>query len=147
MTVCRDKPLHKDGLRFECTGCGACCKTHGDYAYVYLTPRNVDEISDYLEMKRIDFLNAHCANDEYGNVYLTMLEGHCNFLKDDKCQVYPVRPSQCRAWPFWSENLDGETWNGEVQECCPGVNRGRLYTKEEFEEIALGRDKAYGIDF
>jgi uncharacterized protein len=139
--------FYKNGLRFECTGCGNCCTTHGDYAYVYLTHRNIEEISTHLGKTHIDFLNHHCANDEYGNVHLTMIEGNCNFLKDNRCVAYAVRPDQCRAWPFWSENLNEETWNGEVQECCPGVNRGRLYPREEIEKIAAERDKAYGIDF
>lgn len=142
-----DDEFIKNGLQFECTGCGDCCKTHGDYAYVYLTHKNVDEISAQLGQQRIDFLNAHCANDEYGNVYLTMIKGHCNFLKDDKCVVYDVRPDQCRAWPFWTENLTAESWNGEVQECCEGINCGKRYTKEEIQKIAKARDKAYGIDF
>ena len=143
----RDEEFYKDGLRFECTGCGNCCKTHGDYAYVYLSHQNVADISALLGFKHIDFLNAHCANDEYGNVHLTMIAGSCNFLKDNTCAVYTARPAQCRAWPFWRENLNAETWHGEVAECCPGVNQGRLYTKEEIDRIASDRDEAYGIDF
>ncbi|MBN2717445.1 MAG: YkgJ family cysteine cluster protein [Deltaproteobacteria bacterium] len=143
----RDEQFYKDGLRFDCTGCGNCCKTHDDYAYVYLSHQNIEDISATLGMTHIDFLNAHCANDEYGNVHLTMIKGNCNFLKNNRCTVYGTRPSQCSAWPFWSENLNAETWNGEVADCCPGVNQGRLYTREEIEEIANGRDRAYGIDF
>ncbi|MBN2527392.1 MAG: YkgJ family cysteine cluster protein [Deltaproteobacteria bacterium] len=147
MSDLRDEHFYKDGLRFECTGCGNCCTTHGDYAYVYLTHDNVTEIAAHLGMTHIDFLNTHCANDEYGNVHLTMVEGHCNFLENNKCMVYSVRPWQCRAWPFWSENLNAEDWHGDVTECCPGIDRGRLYSKEEIEAIADGRDKKYGIDF
>lgn len=142
-----DKEFYKDGLRFECTGCGDCCKTHGDYAYVYLTDANVDEISAHLGETVIDFLNKYCQNDKYGSVHLTMVNGNCNFLKDKKCMVYPVRPTQCQAWPFWNENLDAENWCGPVKECCPGIDKGRLRSKEEIEEIARNRDKAYGIDF
>ena len=35
----------------------------------------------------------------------------CVFLKEDPergrktCSIYPVRPLQCRTWPFWPENL------------------------------------------
>ena len=31
-----------DGLRFNCKGCGACCKTHGEYAYVFLSDWDVE---------------------------------------------------------------------------------------------------------
>jgi len=63
----------------------------------------------------------------------------CIFLQNEagpkKCMIYPVRPSQCRVWPFWSENLAStNTWNKAAQK-CPGVNRGRHYSFEEIERI------------
>ena len=28
------------------------------------------------------------------------------------CTVYPVRPLQCRTWPFWPENLSSkQSWD------------------------------------
>jgi Fe-S-cluster containining protein len=63
----------------------------------------------------------------------------CIFLKkidgDKKCIIYPVRPSQCRNWPFWPDNLKGPSaWNQAIQK-CPGINRGRLCTFEEIQKI------------
>lgn len=137
-------PFYKDGLCFECESCGDCCRTHGEYAFVYLSTQDVDAITEYLGMKRIDFLNAHCQNDEFGNVHLTMTDGDCNFL-DEKgyCSVYPVRPKQCIAWPFWTENLNPEAWDGPVRECCPGIGKGRLWSAKEIETIAKDRDDWY----
>ena len=52
-----------------------------------------------------------------------------------QCLIYEVRPSQCRSWPFWPSNLaSGKAWN-EATSKCPGVNRGRLYSYEEIQEI------------
>ena len=52
-----------------------------------------------------------------------------------KCMIYPVRPSQCRMWPFWPSNLaNPAAWNETAQK-CPGINRGRLYSCEEIEKI------------
>ena len=52
-----------------------------------------------------------------------------------KCTIYPVRPSQCRMWPFWPSNLSNpDDWNKTAQK-CPGINRGRLYSYEEIEKI------------
>lgn len=140
-----DEQFYQDGLQFECTGCGACCNIHGDYAYAYLTTQNVDEISAYLGMKPIDFLNTYCAKDENGNVHLTIIDGHCIFLEDKKCIVYSVRPIQCRAWPILTEHLNDECWNGALREFCPGIGKGKRYTKEEIENIAKSRDKAYDL--
>jgi len=63
----------------------------------------------------------------------------CIFLQDrggtKQCVIYSVRPSQCRTWPFWPENLLGpDTWNRAATR-CPGINRGRLYTYDEIERI------------
>jgi Fe-S-cluster containining protein len=73
----------------------------------------------------------------------TIIEHHatkdCIFLQagagGKKCVIYSVRPSQCRSWPFWPDNLrSANAWN-EAARKCPGINRGRLYSFEEIEEI------------
>lgn len=63
----------------------------------------------------------------------------CIFLQkidsQKKCTIYPVRPNQCRTWPFWSDNLaNPDAWNKAAQK-CPGVNRGKGYSFEEIEKI------------
>jgi len=63
-------------------------------------------------------------------------DGVCSLADDNKCSVYRVRPIQCKAWPFWTENLDEWVWHEEVASICPGINRGRLYSKAEVEKIA-----------
>lgn len=64
----------------------------------------------------------------------------CVFLcpagKDKRgCAIYPVRPLQCRTWPFWKENLRSPDHWLAASERCPGINRGRLYTKDEILNI------------
>jgi Fe-S-cluster containining protein len=50
--------------------------------------------------------------------------------------VYPVRPRQCRTWPFWESNLRSpETW-AETCRVCPGSGTGRLYQIEEIHSQA-----------
>jgi Fe-S-cluster containining protein len=35
--------------------------------------------------------------------------------------IYPVRPMQCRTWPFWDQNLkNGKAWKS-ASERCPGM--------------------------
>ena len=60
------------------------------------------------------------------------------------CSVYAVRPGQCRAWPFWPENMDPEGWRREVASFCPGVGRGRRYARDEIEAILDGGGEAGG---
>ena len=63
----------------------------------------------------------------------------CIFLRTiggrKQCVIYPVRPSQCRTWPFWPDNLSGpNAWNNTAIR-CPGINRGRHYSAKQIEQI------------
>jgi Fe-S-cluster containining protein len=132
------------GLRFGCKGCGACCKTHGDYAYVYLSDRDVSAVSAYLHMNPVDFLEAYCTRDETGATHLAETRGDCVFLDaTNRCAIYPVHPKQCATWPFWSENLNELTWHVTVMSCCKGIGTGRRYSREEALAIARKRDEWY----
>jgi Fe-S-cluster containining protein len=52
------------------------------------------------------------------------------------CGIYPVRPLQCRTWPFWPENMRTKaSWN-RAAKGCPGMNRdGRHFSREQAEAI------------
>ncbi|MBR1671593.1 MAG: YkgJ family cysteine cluster protein, partial [Fretibacterium sp.] len=50
-----------------------------------------------------------------------------------RCSVYPVRPSQCRLFPFWPELLRSrEMWELYAAR-CPGMNEGPLLSPAEIE--------------
>ena len=52
-----------------------------------------------------------------------------------RCAVYQVRPSQCRNWPFWPQNLtDADSWTRAGLR-CRGINRGQVHTQDEIERI------------
>ena len=54
----------------------------------------------------------------------------CVFLvRDPKtgnagCAIYPVRPTQCRTWPFWKENLKSLRDYATAARDCPGMAKG-----------------------
>ena len=130
------KPWYHKGLRFKCTGCGNCCRNHGDYSYVYLAEADVRAISAHLGLEREAFLERYCLEED-GWISLRMDRPACPFLTEaNRCSIYPVRPKQCVAWPFWTENLERATWDGPVKECCPGIGSGPLHSGEEVERIA-----------
>jgi len=54
---------------------------------------------------------------------------------DRGCLVYPVRPVQCRTFPFWREHLRSRRAWEDLARSCPGVNKGRLYTLKQIEEL------------
>jgi uncharacterized protein len=47
----------------------------------------------------------------------------CIFLKDKKCQIYGARPTQCRTYPWWPQNLRSQQVWEEVARTCEGINR------------------------
>ena len=126
----------EEGIRFECQGTGKCCQSRGEYGYVYLSPRDQVRLAKHLGLKRAELKKIHCDESE-GYVHLKDPDKTCNFLDGKRCTIYEGRPDQCRTWPFWPENLNAKTWNEEVVPFCPGIGKGKLYTKAEIEAALL----------
>ena len=124
----------ENGIRFECQGSGKCCVSHGDYGHVYLTLKDRQKMADQLKMKTSAFTKQYC-DKKYGVWKLKDIDGGaCIFLEGRRCGIYQARPTQCRTWPFWPEVLDAKTWSTEVKGFCAGVDKGKVWTKEEIEE-------------
>ena len=137
-------PWYVNGLHFDCQQCGRCCSGPSQ-GYIWVTKPEIKLIADFLNL----------TTDQLRSQYLkrlalrTTIVEHpvtkdCIFLRQiqgrKKCAIYPVRPSQCRAWPFWSDNLKSPTaWNRAAQKCT-GINRGKLYTFEQIEKIRKTKD-------
>lgn len=65
----------------------------------------------------------------------------CVFWEEGKgCVIYPVRPVQCRSYPFWAHVVeDEESWKREALH-CPGIGKGsRKFSAEEVEEWLYSR--------
>ena len=130
------KPWYADGLRFTCTQCGDCCRTHGEYAWVFLTPEDTGRLAEKLGLSRAEMLHRYADRDEEGIGHTLKWEkDRCIFLGERGCEVYEARPEQCRTWPFWPENLKKKVWKEEVEPFCPGAGEGRLYTLGEIRRI------------
>ncbi len=129
------KPWYDKGLQFSCSRCGNCCTSHGEHSYLYVSRRDVTAIAAWLGQSEADFRAQHV---EELDGWLTLKTGAaCTFLQPDKsCGIYPVRPMQCRTWPFWKENLDERRWNETVCGICPGAGQGELHGREEIERSA-----------
>ncbi|MBI3861843.1 MAG: YkgJ family cysteine cluster protein [Planctomycetia bacterium] len=131
-----DEKWYKDGLRFQCTQCGNCCS--GPEGYVWVNDEELVQIAGFLG-KPLDEVKTEHARRVGNRVSLKeFANGDCTFLhtKERRCTIYPVRPQQCRTWPFWNSNISSpRAWKG-VEHVCPGAGHGQLYTLEQIETQA-----------
>jgi Fe-S-cluster containining protein len=138
------------GLRFTCTQCGNCCT--GPPGYVWFDDDEAAAIAVHLGVSEVEFRQryAHKAFNKWtlNEVRSDAGEYDCVFLTrtgDGKrgCSIYPVRPLQCRTWPFWPENLRNERAWVRAAQGCPGMAAG-LNGQGDFhpaQQIRIIRDK------
>ncbi len=143
-TEATDRGGNGGKLRFECTGCGDCCKVRDDYAHVYLNPGELRSLAALLGMSVAAFKRNHTYKDALGWTQLRFEADHCPFLDpgSGKCEVYEARPTQCRTYPFWRSLITDGRWHEEARRYCEGVGRGRAYTPEEAESLMVAQEHA-----
>ena len=123
----------KNGVKFQCQGSGKCCVSRGEYGYVYLTLKDRRLLAEHFGLTTRQFTKTYCDKDSNGYWKLNDFTKSCRFLEGKGCTVYEARPTQCRTWPFWPEVMSARNWAKEVAAYCPGVGKGRLWTKEEIQ--------------
>lgn len=127
-------PWYAEGLRFTCVeDCGGCCTDHGDYSFVYLDRPTERRIARHLELDLATFRKRYTEIDE-GHRVVRMDTPDCPFLAGKRCTVYPVRPAQCRTFPFWDENLSSPRAWKKLGEFCPGIDQGEHHSLRVIRE-------------
>ncbi len=124
-----------NGLRFECKQCSAYCRF--DPGYTFISDKEISSIAEFLNMSIPNFLEVYCTSVVTGEdvkISLRELSNYdCIFWKDG-CSIYPVRPNQCKTFPFWPSVLKSkDVWDSMAKE-CPGINCGKLWSKEDIEK-------------
>lgn len=134
------EPWYRDGLKFRCTQCGDCCT--GDPGVVWVTDEDVAAIAKHLDkpvgeirLFHTRIVGPRVSLTEFGN-------GDCTFFDPARrgCTIYPVRPVQCRTWPFWNSNLESRQAWDEMCKSCPGAGNGDEFTQLEIEDRAARVD-------
>lgn len=130
MTDTMSEPWYHEGLRFECTRCGHCCT--GEPGFVWVNDTEIRRIAEYRGEPLDEFTQLHTRPTFRGRSLREKANGDCVFWDREKgCTIYPVRPIQCRTWPFWDSNLrTPEEWQ-QTHEKCPGIGQGELIPVEE----------------
>jgi hypothetical protein len=154
----QSRPWYADGLNFTCTQCGNCCT--GGPGYVWISREEIDRLAAHLELSAKEVIDRYCRRlgARYSLNERRNAQGSydCIFLKEEKvpadtgaeqvvhtrrtCQIYPVRPLQCRTWPFWDGLLQSPRQWEAASRRCPGMNTGRRYTRRQIEALRDATD-------
>lgn len=112
---------YQDGLQFKCTGCGKCCT--GSPGYTWVSNSEIIAIADYLKISTEEFSNKYlrCIGNRF-SLKENFVNYDCIFLKDKQCQIYPVRPTQCKTYPWWQKNLKSRDEWKKAAQFCEGIN-------------------------
>ena len=135
-----ETPWYHSGLKFACQQCGNCCT--GSPGFVWVTDDDIRAIAEYLD-KPVGEIRLLQTRPARGKMSLTeFANGDCVFFDPHSrtCTIYPVRPVQCRTWPFWKSNLASpELWD-QADKDCPGVGQGEFVSLETIEALAAQID-------
>jgi Fe-S-cluster containining protein len=128
-------------MRFQCQpGCTKCCEEKG---FVYFTERDIERAAEFLSMPGKKFENRFIYRTKNTRRLRTPQNGQCIFLRDGGCSIHPVKPAQCRIFPFWPELVESsKEWN-KTAAWCPGIGKGKLVQTETARVQAAEMRAAY----
>jgi Fe-S-cluster containining protein len=128
-------------MRFQCQpGCTKCCEQKG---FVYFTERDIERTAEFLSMPKEKFESRFIYRTRNTRRLRTPQHGQCIFLGDGGCSIHPVKPAQCRIFPFWPELVESaKEWHGTAA-WCPGMGKGELVQIEMAREQAAEMRAAY----
>ncbi len=123
--------IKKDGYKFffypkACESCeGRCCR--GESGYIWVNKKEIEDIAKFLDMNEEEFIKNCLKKVKYRFSIKEIFVGgeyQCLFFDYEKkrCEIYPVRPTQCRTFPFWDRYKDEKNIE-EVKKECPGIIR------------------------
>ena len=128
------RPWYSDGLRFSCTRCGDCCAGPQE-GYVWTNAEELAQIAAYLGLSSDELVRRYVRTIGVRRSLRLNRNKDCIFFDRATrgCTIYPVRPRQCRSWPFWDSNVRTERAWQRTCAVCPGAGKGKLVPLEEIE--------------
>ncbi len=111
-------------LRFACQpGCTRCCEVTG---YVYFTAADVLRAAQLLGLTGEEFERRYIYRTRHLRRMRKPRRGQCHFLGEEGCRIHPVKPVQCRLFPFWPELVESRAAWRATARWCPGIGQGEL---------------------
>lgn len=122
---------------FECNKCGLCCgDTEQKTRHILLLESEAKMISIETSLPKQNFTKQVAHKNPYYYEMKKNSEGKCFFLKDNQCSIYTLRPLICRFYPFelkFEQEQNRHVFGFTIE--CPGINKGRLMVRKDFEEM------------
>lgn len=129
------------GLRFECQkGCTKCCEQKG---FVYLSADDLPRIAQFLGLSEREFERRYVYRTRHLLRLRMPRHTQCHFLRPDGCSIHPVKPVQCRIFPFWPELVEKKQEWRKTAGWCPGIGQGNLIQIEAARQQAAEMRAAY----
>ena len=123
--------LIRHGLRFSCRRCGRCCAAKD--SLVLVNKQELQAMAAYLKVGVPDFMKKFTEKADGFVSIMSRPNGTCVFYQDG-CTIYPVRPIQCRTFPFWSDVVKSpHRWQEQAKK-CKGMNKGKIWDVETVRE-------------
>ena len=118
----------KEGnIEFNCHGCGNCCCEEG---YIAINSSEISAVSSHLSMSKKSFIKENVVKLNGTYYFNEENDEPCKFLKDGSCLIYPVRPAQCRTFPYWGSLLRNTGRMNGLLRFCEGMKKAWIKWEE-----------------
>lgn len=128
-------PWYHKGLHFQCTECGECCA--GGEGYVWVSEKEILSMAQHLNLSVEEFSSRYLKKvgrrwSLVDRPRTSRSHRECIFLRQQRCSIYEVRPTQCRTFPWWPQNLSSpQAWRKAARRCEGMQERERIVDLEE----------------
>ncbi len=118
----------------NCMECANCCKTMTPT----FTPKDVKRISAHLGMTAKEFKDNWLKKEEDTGDWVNTTQP-CQFLADNKCSIYDVRPADCAEFPHHNKkpfDLYNDTFKDNLVHCPATltlIDRLKTVVEKEYE--------------
>ena len=128
-------------LRFACQpGCTKCCDKEG---FVYLTEEDLTKAAAFLNLSPEEFEKRYVYRTRHQRRLRKPRGTQCGFLTETGCSIHPVKPTQCRLFPWWPHLVESRREWEQTAKWCPGIGQGELVQIGEALERAEEMKTAY----